>query len=156
MRSLCTDNLLPLSAGERCRHHVDSRISVPSNVRFFRLHVFLQRFDLYRMTEVFIGIIILCIPAAARSCRHHAEFFEKIQRFYSVYILRRSQVSLESNTSPNPNRCGSDPYTVIIESETYPKTPMNCLKASHIAFGHGRQYNIEKDDDISRMWDAKY
>ena len=91
------------------------------------------------LAELFIGIIVLCIPAAARTCRHHSAYFEKLR---SISPLKQWRRGLDE--SPSSRR--SNQYAALDGGATIPKAPMNCLKASHTAFGHGRQYNIERDD----------
>ncbi|KAI4160955.1 MAG: hypothetical protein LQ346_009113, partial [Caloplaca aetnensis] len=49
---------------------------------------------------MFLGIIVLCIPAAARSCRHHADFFHHLKSAISSKITTRHGSTSKAASTP--------------------------------------------------------
>ena len=105
--------------------------------------------DMNSLAEMFIGIIVLCIPAAARTCRHHSKDYHDIKETITSKILSRpgSRSAASTVVSNNNGR-----YTDLSSDKTSRKSPYPHLEGPKTTIrSGGSSRGDDTDDDGVRL-----
>ncbi|KAL8836864.1 MAG: hypothetical protein Q9170_002755 [Blastenia crenularia] len=92
------------------------------------------------LAEMFLGIIVLCIPAVARSCRHHSDYFQKIRSSISSKITRQGSTST-ALTAVESN----GPYFDINREKPIRKYPFAYAEGPRTRIKGGDPHEIDED-----------
>ncbi|KAI4140640.1 MAG: hypothetical protein L6R39_005712 [Caloplaca ligustica] len=97
------------------------------------------------LAEMFLGIIVLCIPAAARTCRHHSDSYRKIKSAISSKITRQG-----STSKPLTTASSNGPYSDINSKKTAWKHPFAYLEqmtkeGPRTVFRSDNPHDVEED-----------
>lgn len=97
---------------------------------------------------MFIGIIILCLPAAARSCRHHSNAFQMVKSCFLSKTQPRSFAPRpptkdhfqRENIGPS-----NGPYPDLNGCKTSSITPFAKMKRPYTVITTGNRNDIDED-----------
>ncbi|KAL8752132.1 MAG: hypothetical protein Q9184_005832, partial [Pyrenodesmia sp. 2 TL-2023] len=114
-----------------------SQIQMPTKKKISVSLIFLTGLIL---AEMFLGIIILCIPAAARSCRHHSEFYQHLKTAISSKVTGQGSAS-KALTPVSEN----GPVLDLDGMQNTWRNPYAHLEGPLTVIGSGSSHNVDED-----------
>ena len=96
-----------------------------------------------------VGIIVLCIPAAAHSCRHHSNCYRRLKSSFESNILRRNRIPQISNGQARRkgNVSIKGPYHNLDDSRTGAKRLISSVTRPHTVARSRNQHDIDEAGD---------
>ena len=96
---------------------------------------------------MFVGLIVLCIPAAARSWRHHLDSYQRVKSFLGSITLRRtySSTTSEKQERGNSDATSDGPYSDL-GNNIISGSPLSAfVEGPHTVVKKGYTHNVIKD-----------
>ena len=93
---------------------------------------------------MFVGLIVLCIPAAARTCRHHSSLYHTVILPFGSRI-RQGRADKSSTSKYSKRQLSSNnPYSDLRDVKTL-KSPFPYARGPHTIIKSGNQHEFEED-----------